>query len=366
MPLSRFDPARYFDLLSEKESLIRERFAAFTSLTPDIFASKDKHFRYRAEFRFWHDGEDGHYVLFSKGDSKNPIRIEQFPIGSELINEAMTTVKTALLSSSALKERLFQVEFLTSTKGECLVTLIYHKRLDEQWELAARALADKTGFKVIGRSRKQKLILDEEHILETLRVDGKTWHYQQRENSFTQPNPYINEAMLNWVTSQLERTDSDFLELYCGNGNFTLPISAYFNRVIATEISKSSIASAKTNCTLNQATNIQFLRLSSEEFTEAYSGKRAFRRLNEAQVDLADFNFSTVLVDPPRAGLDIGTLNLISQFDRIIYISCNPDTLIDNLSQLNENYIIERWAIFDQFPYTNHLETGVMLSKKAP
>ena len=75
-------------------------------------------------------------------------------------------------------------------------------------------------------------------------------------------------------------------------------------------------------------------------------------------------NISTVLVDPPRAGLDAGTCALISQFQKIIYISCNPETLARDVDMLRSTHTVQNVAAFDQFPYTHHLEGGVFLVRK--
>jgi tRNA (uracil-5-)-methyltransferase len=104
--------------------------------------------------------------------------------------------------------------------------------------------------------------------------------------------------------------------------------------------------------------------MSSEELTEALNGVRPFRRLRD--IDLQGYGFTTVFVDPPRAGLDEGTLRLTQRFDYIIYISCNPKTLRENLETLSDTHDIKHFAVFDQFPYTQHLECGVFLSKKVP
>jgi len=108
--------------------------------------------------------------------------------------------------------------------------------------------------------------------------------------------------------------------------------------------------------------NLVIARLSSEEFVEAYKEVRPFRRLKD--IDFKSYEFSTIFVDPPRAGLDPETLKLASQFDRIVYISCNPETLIDNLDGLPEHTVTQA-AAFDQFPNTHHLEVGVILEKLA-
>ena len=102
--------------------------------------------------------------------------------------------------------------------------------------------------------------------------------------------------------------------------------------------------------------------MSAEEFSSALAGDRTFRRLKD--VDLSSYTFSTVLVDPPRAGLDTATTQLISRFDNILYISCNPETLYQNVADLNKTHRITKIAIFDQFPYTDHIECGIMLKKR--
>ena len=158
--------------------------------------------------------------------------------------------------------------------------------------------------------------------------------------------------------------DTDLLELYCGIGNFTLPLSQRFRNVLATELSKPATAAARWNAETNQTHNIEFARLSAEEMSAAMAGERRFRRLADLKQPLADYQFDTLLVDPPRAGLDAATLGLASAFKRLLYISCNPETLSDNLATLSSTHSIESLAFFDQFPYTNHLESGVALIKK--
>ena len=94
------------------------------------------------------------------------------------------------------------------------------------------------------------------------------------------------------------------------------------------------------------------------------AGERPYRRLADLKKPLTDYQFDTLLVDPPRAGLDTETLGLASTFKRVLYISCNPETLSDNLATLSSTHSIESLAFFDQFPYTHHLESGVVLRKK--
>ena len=81
-------------------------------------------------------------------------------------------------------------------------------------------------------------------------------------------------------------------------------------------------------------------------------------------IDLGAYRFSTLLVDPPRAGLDATTLALAKTFRNIFYISCNPQTLKNNLLALNETHRVAEFAVFDQFPGTRHLECGALLVRR--
>jgi tRNA (uracil-5-)-methyltransferase len=96
--------------------------------------------------------------------------------------------------------------------------------------------------------------------------------------------------------------------------------------------------------------------------TEALNEKRVFNRLKE--IDLKSYDFSTVLVDPPRSGLDEGTIELISNIENIIYISCNPETLARDLETLTNTHDVVEAAMYDQFPHTEHVESGVFLKRK--
>ena len=151
--------------------------------------------------------------------------------------------------------------------------------------------------------------------------------------------------------------------MYCGNGNFSLALAQNFRRVLATEQSKPSVKAAQYNIKANSIQNVHVLRMSAEEVTLALEGKQEFKRVKNAGIDLTQLNCTTVLVDPPRAGLDDNTCSLLQQYDRILYISCNPNTLKENLKQLLNSHYIERFALFDQFPYTHHIEVGVCLRK---
>ncbi|MFT6259723.1 MAG: tRNA (uracil-5-)-methyltransferase [Crocinitomicaceae bacterium] len=354
---------QYDALLAEKRQRIEEQFAPLSIPAMEVFASEPLHFRQRAEFRIWHEDERCFHAMFEPGTKTNPIEIIDFPIASKQINDLIPKIAEALNAQPVLKNRLFQLEYLNTLSGEMLVTLIYHRQLDEEWIAAATKLKNELGIYIIGRARKMRILLDQEYVTEELTVDGKQLKYKQIEASFTQPNAKISEKMLSWARSCTKNSqDHDLLELYCGNGNFSLAMADQFRSVFATEISKTSVHAANDGMALNGITNVKFARVSAEEFTEHMKGTHLRRRLKDMGLESADFG--TVLVDPPRSGLDEESCKMISQYAKIVYVSCNPDTLEMNLKQLSETHTIERFALFDQFPYTHHVECGAFLVAK--
>lgn len=356
------NPERYTELLEQKCQRLTARMAEFTPPALEVHASATRHFRLRAEFRLWHQAERCFYAMFEPGDRSKVYEVQDFPIASELINRLMQQLLEQLHQSDILRNRLFQVEFLTTLSGDALITLVYHKALNDHWQTAARELMATLGFPVIGRSRKQKIVLERDYVNECLSVDNLSLHYRQIEGGFTQPNGGMNQQMLSWSRQCLGGLGGDLVELYCGNGNFSVALANCFERVLATEVAKTSVAAAQINIASNHIDNLKIVRLSSEEFVKALRGEQSFERLKD--INLADYNFRTVLVDPPRAGLDNESVRQIQDYDNILYISCNPETLHANLQVLTSTHDIVNLALFDQFPYTDHIETGVFLQRR--
>ena len=367
MPLLNFQPEHCESLFAEKAegALARLNNLPISLPTAAHFSSAPSGYRLRAEFRVWHSGDDLNYVMFPVGEPRNPIIVTEFPIAGPRITDTMAPLIERLRVTPELRNKLFQIEFLSTLSGELLITLIYHRPLEPTWEALATQLAESLNCKIIGRSRKQKIVLTDNWVEEVLEVDGRRLRYRQPEQCFTQPNGGINQKMMGWLLEHTSTEDTDLLELYCGIGNFTLPLASRFRNVLATELSKPATEAARWNTEANQIENIELARLSAEDMTAAMAGERQYRRLAHLKSELTDYQFETLLVDPPRAGLDAQTLALASQFARVLYISCNPDTLADNLNTLSATHDIDRLAFFDQFPYTRHLESGVILSRRS-
>ena len=346
--------------LDAKVQLNKERFKNYFQGEFFIAKSPQKNYRSRSEFKVWHDGDDICYAM-NHVDKKGVVFIEECP----QVNTYISALMPKLLEAIAQRKigfKLFGADFLSSSSGEIVVSLLYHRKLDDEWTQIATQMANELGIYIIGRSRKQKVIIGQDYITETLHVENEIYQAKHIENSFTQPNAKVNEQMIAWSLQSLKATEDDLLELYCGAGNFTIPFSKHFKKVLATEISKSSINAAKANMALNNVQNIEFVRMSVEDFTQALDGVREFRRMKEIDIDA--YNIKTIFVDPPRSGMDTDSCKFTSRYENIIYISCNPETLQRDLDILCQTHTVQDMALFDQFPYTHHVEMGVKLVRK--
>lgn len=357
----------YDEQLNYKIQREKNRFTNLTTCDFDIIKSTPKNFRNRAEFRVWWEKDEQNnkdILSYAMNDfNKEILKIDSCEIVSEDIKNLMPKLLDELQKSMILSFRLFAIEFLVSSTSDMLVTLIYHKKLEDKWITLAKQIEQKLNIKIIGRSKKQKIVLSSDFINESLNINSQEFKFAYEENGFTQPNTSVNIKMIEWVLNNIEKSNKDLCELYCGGGNFTIALSKKFNKVLATEISKTSIKSALRNCALNNIENINFIRMSSEEFVEALNEVRVFNRLKN--IDLKSYDFDTIFMDPPRSGLDDTTRALAKKFPNIIYISCNPETLHRDLEELLKTHKIVRFALFDQFAFTQHIESGVILKIKS-
>ncbi|WP_320823248.1 tRNA (uridine(54)-C5)-methyltransferase TrmA [Reinekea sp.] len=357
-----FAPDQYQSQLAAKAATLTELLADWARPDLTVCASQPSHYRMRAEFRIWHDGPRSYYAMFDPKDPTQPLEVTEFPVASKLLNRLMDEVMAAVMSDPELRHKLFQVNFLTTQSGDALITLIYHRQLAEDWLERGHHWQAIWGVPVIGRARKQRHVLSRDFVIEQLTIAGQPYDFHQYESSFTQPNAGVCEQMVSWAVAQtMDSQQGDLMEMYCGNGNFSIPLSRNFRLALGTEISRTAVKSAQENISLNRRDNLKIARMASEDLSKAWVKNEPSRRFNE--FDMASYDFDTVLVDPPRAGLDEDTISLIQRFRRIVYVSCNPESMVANIAALQGDYRMTACALFDQFPYTHHMEAGVILER---
>lgn len=256
----KLSSAKYDFQYHEKRRLFQKEFKQVSEI--EFFHSLPEGFRHRAEFSIKGNFGSKQYVMTIDGKRE---QIDSFPIASTKIQELMYQLLEQINACKALSEKLFQVEFQTSRNQDSMISLIYHRKLDESWENAARNLNKKLQATIIGRSRKQKLSYGNDYVIETYKSFKSKYSLRLYEQCFSQTNPEICEKMLSWVEKNLIFSDDDVVELHCGLGTFTMLLSKIFRKVLATENSRPSFAGLKENLRLNKCFNVNVARLSGHE-----------------------------------------------------------------------------------------------------
>ena len=171
--------------------------------------------------------------------------------------------------------------------------------------------------------------------------------------SFYQVNPIQAEVLYTSALRLANFSKNDtVLDLYCGIGTIALSAAGHVKSVIGVEIVEAAIDNAQRNATLNGITNVRWM--------VADAGQAVQTLLSEG------LSVDAVIVDPPRKGLDAITKEALLTLcpKKIIYVSCDPGTLVRDLSELRDKYTIEGVELTDMFPQTVHVESVVLLLLK--
>ena len=179
------------------------------------------------------------------------------------------------------------------------------------------------------------------------------YEFKISPNSFYQVNPIQTEKLYNLAIEGAKLKKDDILcDLYCGIGTIGIFASKYVEKVYGVEIIEEAIKDAKQNAEINNVDNIEFIQGDVEV---------AFNKMLDNGVKP-----SVVIVDPPRKGLDSKTdQNLCNlKLDRLVYVSCNPATLMRDLQVLEDVYKIDSITPVDNFCYSSHIECVAVLEIK--
>ena len=185
-------------------------------------------------------------------------------------------------------------------------------------------------------------------------IEDKLGDYTYRisPNSFYQVNPIQTEKMYNLAVEKAKLKKDDIVcDLYCGIGTIGIFSSKYVNKVYGIEIVEEAINDAKQNAMINDIHNVEFI---------AGDVEIAFNSLLNKGIKP-----NVVIVDPPRKGLDKTTIDNLNKLklDRLVYISCNPATLVRDLKDLESVYSVKSITPIDNFCYTSHVECISVLER---
>ena len=241
------------------------------------------------------------------------------------------------------------------------ILVINGKSIPEELQLKSELIKNFPEIKTIIKNINTKntnVILGEENI--NIYGDGYIYDilgeytFKISPLSFYQVNPIQAEKLYNLGIQMAQITKDDVVfDLYCGIGTISLFMAKYAKKVYGIEIVKEAVQSAKENAKINGITNTEFFAGDVEIILDDLINKKLVK---------ADI----VMFDPPRKGLDNNSINNILKIKpkKIVYISCNPATLIRDLAKFEDDYDIKNIVPVDMFPFTSHIECVSLLCLK--
>lgn len=261
---------------------------------------------------------------------------------------------SGLIGNLSCFDQIAQIEVAVDDTHTCLVfrNLVDLSDYDKQ-QLIAYANANKVDVYLQPKGPDSiELLWPESSSLSYTVEEGITVYF--RPSDFTQVNAEINRKMVERAISLLEiNNNDDVLELFCGLGNFTLPLAKRAASVVAVEGDKGLVERARDNAVANNLDNITY---HVANLMEDVKGASWLRKVS----------YNKLLIDPPRSGAIEVLPHIVNLgVERILYISCNPATLARDTSYLvNEaGYRLCKAGVMDMFPHTAHVESIALFIK---
>lgn len=317
----------YDGQLKFKTDKVRDIFKRYLNLeiNPSIEYNKEFFYRNKVVLHVV-DGKLGFY----EESSRNLIEVMGCRLVDKRINELILLIKK--LDLTYVEKVMIRV-----TKKEVMVVFYgYIDKID--------ILKDKVDS-VILINIKEKLLYGKSYIKEE--INGMKFIISY--DSFFQVNSVVMEKLYNKVLEYASLDGSEsVLDLYCGTGTIGLYLSKFAREVIGIEVVQDAIKDANINKELNGVDNIKFI-----------CG-------DVGKVISSNYVSDVLVVDPPRSGLSENTRKVIleNEYGKIIYVSCDPMTLVRDLKELSVRYEVMDVSLFDMFPNTYHVESVVLLQRK--
>lgn len=284
----------------------------------------DKEYEYRNKIVLHgNNNVSGQYKKYSN----DIVNIDKCLLVNNRINEIIKLLKSNSIEEATIKTSNDLSNTLLNVKGNI-------KNIDE--------LKSKVDVLIINN----KLLSPNKSIISNI---GNNKYYLS-SNSFFQVNRFLTESLYNEVLNIVKTINPcEVLDLYCGTGTIGIYISNYCRKIVGVDYNKSNIEDANKNKELNNCNNISFICNKVENIIDNYK-----------DIDL-------IIVDPPRSGLDDHTRDILKKMmsKTIIYVSCDPVTLMRDLKDLKEKYNIKYIKPFNMFPRTYHVECISVLERKS-
>ncbi len=251
------------------------------------------------------------------------------------------------IAQLSIKEHVPQIEVAIAEQGTILI-LRHLKPLNASDEQILDEYAKKLSITWYLQSGGLETIKPLKHSIQlTYALPNHSIEMYFLPNDFTQVNFELNKKMIDLALDLLQLNENDnVIDLFCGLGNFTLPISRYVNSVVGIEGDRGLVERAKANAEANEISNASFYKA---DLFQDVSGFEWFRGKN----------YNKALIDPARTGaIEIVELIPKLKVERLVYVSCNPATLARDTAKLVElGFTLESAGVMDMFPQTAHVES---------
>lgn len=315
----------------------------------DIIAAEPWGYRRRARLSLNYQPKTQQLQMgFRKANSSEIIDVVQCPVLVPQLEALLPAVRECLTSLQSQRQ-LGHVELVQADNGPLMV--LRHT--------AALTAADKEKLERFSQTHGLSLYLaPQSEILEHIRGD-EPWYTSDglrlvfSPRDFIQVNDGVNQKMVRTALAWLDIQPQDrVLDLFCGMGNFTLPLAKVAASVVGVEGVPALVAKGRENAALNELQNVTFFHENLEE--------------DVTRQAWAKHGFDKILLDPARAGAPGVMAHVIKLAPRrMVYVSCNPATLArDSEALLQAGYRIQRLAMLDMFPHTGHLESIVLFERE--
>ncbi|HAZ77795.1 23S rRNA (uracil(1939)-C(5))-methyltransferase RlmD [Pseudescherichia sp.] len=315
----------------------------------DIIAAEPWGYRRRARLSLNYQPKTQTLEMgFRKASASEIVNVVRCPVLAPPLEAAIPSLRECLQSLEAVRH-LGHVELVLADNGPLMV--LRHT--------APLPAADREKLERFSHSHGVALFLaPESAILEQVSgelpwytSDGLRLTFSPRD--FIQVNDKVNQQMVDRALAWLDiQPDDRVLDLFCGMGNFTLPLAKRAASVVGVEGVAALVAKAQENAQQNGLQNVTFFHENLED--------------DVTKQPWAQHGFTKVLLDPARAGA-AGVMQHVLKLSpkKVVYVSCNPATLArDSEALLNAGYTMSHLAMLDMFPHTGHLESMVLFEHK--
>ena len=301
-------------------------------------------YRNQAQLKIGRPADGALALGFFEAESNRLVSIDTCPILSSRLNALLAALRGEPWINALANCR--EVELLADDRDEkVMLTLVGSWAAQEAEALARECLAELAGVATVVVAQNESLrVFGEPHL--TYRVGE--FAYRISPTSFFQSARFLLPELVTAVTG--EESGGVAIDLYAGVGLFTLPLAKRFDQVTSVEAHPQAAADLAANARAVPGNKIRAITGTAFDF---------LRRCAQTEPDL-------VLMDPPRAGVDADTLQLLLALrpKRLRYVSCSPPTLARDLGfMLQHGYRLDSLEMFDCFPQTYHIESVARLSR---